>query len=240
MQTRILAHRGASRSAPENTMAAFRTALDAGAEGIELDLQMTGCGSLMVLHDESVDRTTDGSGYLAAMTAEQVRRLDAGSWFSDRYRGEKVPYLSEVLELISGQDVLLNIELKNGVIPYAGMEERLVEALSHYPAQQVLISSFNHYSLRHLKRLAPNVTCGALYMAGLVEPWFYSRRLGVEALHPLHLNIVPELVTGCRKRGVKLYPWTVDDPARMSEMFRMGVDGLITNEPALALTVRGQ
>lgn len=238
MQPRIVAHRGASLVRPENTLAAFAAALDMGADGIELDLQMTRDGELVVLHDETLDRTTTGKGYLQAHTAEEVRGCDAGSWFSPRFGGEKVPFLWEVLELVRGKGILLNIELKNGIVPYRGMEEKLISLLADYPEQEVLVSSFNHYSLKLIKQLQPGMQCGALYVAGFLEPWRYAAHWGFEALHPIYLNIIPELLTGCRQAGIRLFPWTVDDNETLGRLAASGVDGIITNAPDRLYRIR--
>lgn len=239
MFPRIIAHRGASLIKPENTLAAFLAALTSGADGIELDLQMTGDQELVVLHDETLDRTTNGKGYLASYSVAHIRELDAGSWFSGEFSHEKVPFLWEVLDLLAGKEVLLNIELKNGIVPYEGMEKRLLGMLEDYPSQEVLISSFNHYSLRTVKQLSPATKCGALYMAGFMEPWEYARRWQFEALHPVYLNIIPELVTGCRASGIELYPWTVDDPLELQRLCSAGVTGIITNAPDRLAEVKG-
>lgn len=239
MFPRIIAHRGASLICPENTLAAFAAAMEQGADGIELDVQMTSDGELVVLHDETLDRTTTGKGFLQYHTAAEILSLDAGSWFSAAYHKEKIPLLREVLEMARGRGILLNIELKNAYVPYTGMEEKLVVLLEEYPEQEVVVSSFNHYSLRLIKQLKPNLACGVLYMAGFLEPWLYATRWGFEALHPIYLNIIPELVTGCRRAGIKLYPWTVDDRETLTKLATAGVDGIITNAPGLLARISG-
>jgi glycerophosphoryl diester phosphodiesterase len=235
---KIIAHRGASLARPENTLAAFSTALEQGANGLELDLQMSGDGALLVIHDETLDRTTSGKGYLHQKSLAEIRALDAGAWFSEQYRGERVPLIQEVLELVHNKDILLNIELKNGIVPYHGMEEKLIQVLDQYPEQQVIVSSFNHHSLHKLKLLKPGLDCGALYIAGFIEPWHYARQWGFAALHPIYLNIIPDLVTGCRTAGIRLYPWTVDDDDVLQKMVLSGVDGIITNAPERLVKIR--
>ncbi|HSL93653.1 MAG TPA: glycerophosphodiester phosphodiesterase [Bacillota bacterium] len=238
MFPRIIAHRGASLIRPENTVAAFDAALAIGADGLELDLQMTSDGQLVVLHDETLDRTTNGSGYLRSHSLSEIRALDAGSWFSEEYSGEKIPLLQEVLELARGKGGLINIELKNGIVRYPCMEEKLISLLEEYPQQEIIVSSFNHHSLRLIKQLKPDLPCGALYIAGFLEPWEYARRWGFDGLHPIHLNIIPDLVTGCHAAGVKLYPWTVDDSDALRQISASGVDGIITNAPDRLIRIR--
>jgi len=236
--TKVIAHRGSSLQAPENTLAAFRLALEQGAEGIELDIQMTRDGELVVLHDETLERTTAGAGYLYKHAYSEIADLDAGAWFSPKYGGERIPKLSAVLDLIKGTNKIVNIELKTGIIPYAGIEQQLVSLLTTYHGIDIVVSSFNHYSLRTLKKLAPEIKIGALYMAGLVEPWHYATMLRAYSLHPLYLNIIPELLTGCRQAGIALFPWTVDRPEDMSRLLAAEVEAIITNDPTTALALR--
>lgn len=228
----IYAHRGSSGEAPENTMAAFRLALEQGAQGIELDVQLTADGRLVVIHDETLDRTTSGSGLVVRHTYNQLRGLDA-SYNFPAYAGEPLPLLEEVLTLLSGTEVELNIELKNGVIPYEGLEEAAVRLIHEYGMErQVIFSSFNHYSMAKLARMAPEMDCAILYVAGLYEPWAYAKPLGVRSLHPLFYGAVPEIVQGAHQAGMKVRPYTVDEEADIRQMIRVGVDAVITNYPA--------
>jgi len=236
--TKVIAHRGASLRAPENTMAAFRLALEQGADGVELDVQMTRDGELVVIHDETLDRTSSGSGYLFQRNYAEIKGIDAGGWFSPEFAGESIPRLSDVLDLMQGSHRTLNIELKTGMVIYDGIEQQLVSLLSRYRGIDVIISSFNHYSLRTLKSLAPELPIGALYMEGLVEPWLYAERLNAYSLHPLYINIIPELLTGCRNAGIALFPWTVDKPEDMKRMLLAKVDAVITNDPMTLLSLR--
>src|SRR5690606_20002442 len=154
----IIAHRGASDQAPETTMAAFRRALDIGADGIELDVHMSADGRLVVIHDETVDRTSNGKGLVKDKTLAELKELDFGSWFSEGFRGEKIPELEDVLELLSDRDVLLNIEIKNGPVFYPGIETAVADALQKYGmTDRTIISSFNHYTLVEIRRYDPGI-----------------------------------------------------------------------------------
>ncbi|BCG57716.1 glycerophosphodiester phosphodiesterase [Paenibacillus sp. URB8-2] len=227
------AHRGASAVCPENTMAAFRRSLDLGATGIETDVQMTRDGQLVLIHDEELSRTTNGSGYVKDKTLEELRALDAGAWFGDgSFAGEKIPRLEELLELLLERDTVLNIELKNGIFPYPGMEEKVIAAVRAYGmSSRVVISSFNHYSLVHFKTLAPDIETGILYMEGLYRPWNYAATVGAEALHANHLAVLPEFVREAAQNGVVYHPFTVNDPKRMEFLIDAGVAGIITDVP---------
>lgn len=232
MKTLVIAHRGDSKNAPENTIAAFKRAMELGADGIELDVQLTKDGHLVVIHDETVDRTTNGEGFVKDFTLEEIKKLDAGIKFGEKFAGERIPTLYEVFELIEDKDFLVNIEIKSGIVLYPGIEEKLIKAIKEYNFEErVIISSFNHYSLRDVKKMAPHLKIGLLYQCGLVEPWHMALRMEAYSLHPFYFNIIPELVEGCKKNGVKLFPWTVDRKEDMERMLKAGVDGIITDDP---------
>nr|WP_279537976.1 glycerophosphodiester phosphodiesterase [Paenibacillus turpanensis] len=229
----IYAHRGASGDAPENTMAAFRLALEQGAEGIELDIHQTKDGQLVVIHDETLERTTNGSGLITSLTYDEIRSVDASFHF-ESYRGEHVPLLSEVLDLLSNTQIELNIELKNGIIRYEGMEERVIRLVREYGMEnRVVFSSFNHYSVVDLIQAVPDMDCALLYTAGLYHPWKYANSLGARSLHPLFYSVDPEMVQGAHDAGLKVRPYTVNEEKDIRAMIANGVDAVITNYPSL-------
>lgn len=239
---KIIAHRGASAYAPENTMAAFRKAIDMEAEGIELDVHLTKDGHVVVIHDEKEDRTSNGSGMISDMTLEEVKQLDFGSWFSDEFAGEKIPTLEEVLELLKGWSGLLNIELKilkAGM--YEGLEQKVVDLVKSYDMlENTIISSFNHYSLATVKKIEPRMKIGLLYSSGIYEPWNYAATLNADAIHPHYFSIVPELVEICHAHNIQVNPYTIDDPEHILYMLKAKVDGIITNVPDVAKKLRDQ
>ncbi|HHV73445.1 MAG TPA: glycerophosphodiester phosphodiesterase [Thermoanaerobacterium sp.] len=231
-KTLVIAHRGDSKNAPENTLSSFKRAVDVGSDGIELDVQLSKDGYLVVIHDERVDRTTDGIGYVKDYTLKELKRLSAGIKFGRNYMNEKIPTLAEVFELLGNKSILVNIEIKSGLISYPGIEEKLVNCVFDYNFEDlVLISSFNHYSLKTVKEIEPRLNIGLLYECGLVEPWHIANRMHAYSLHPFYVNIIPEVVKGCKSNNVKLFPWTIDDEELMKNMIRLGVDGIITNDP---------
>lgn len=226
------AHRGASAVCPENTMAAFRKSLELGATGIETDVQMTKDGGLVLIHDETLNRTTTGSGYVKDKTLGEILELDAGSWFGAKFSGEQIPTLEDLLDLLQEQDTILNIELKNGVFLYPGMEEKVIAAVREFNmSDRVIFSSFNHYSLAYCKSLAPDIKTGILYMEGLYRPWDYAATLGANALHANHYAVLPDFVAEATKHGIAYHPFTVNDPARMAYLIEAGVSGIITDYP---------
>nr|WP_275901523.1 glycerophosphodiester phosphodiesterase [Cohnella algarum] len=227
-----IAHRGASAYCPENTMAAFKRAIALGATAIETDVQMTSDGHPVLIHDESLQRTTGSPKLVKDVTLEELKRLDAGSWFDPSFGKETVPTLGELLELVKPTSLQVNLELKNGVVVYPNLEETVIEEIRKYGmSDRIMISSFNHYSLVKCKRLAPEVRTGILYMEGLYEPWEYAARVGAEALHAFHYAVIPEWAEQAARRGIVYYPFTVNEPEEMRRLLAAGVSGIITDYP---------
>lgn len=226
------AHRGASAVCPENTMAAFRRSLKLGATGIETDVQMTSDGGLVLIHDEELNRTTNGTGFVKDYKLRELLELDAGSWFGPEFAGEPLPMLDDLLSLLQDRDTILNIELKNGIFMYPGMEEKVIAAVREFNMSgRVILSSFNHYSLAYCKSLAPEIRTGILYGEGLYRPWDYAASLHADALHAYHYAVLPEFVTEAAEHGILYHPWTVNDPERMRSLIDAGVAGIITDYP---------
>lgn len=231
-RTLTIAHRGASSLAPENTLAAFRKSLELGSDGFELDVQFSKDGKLVVIHDEKVDRTTNGKGLVKDFTLAELKELNAGSWFGPEFAGEKIPALDEVLGEFQGSDIQINIEIKSGIILYPGIEKAVVSQVRERKRENsVIISSFNHYSLVACRQLNPEIPVGILYMAGLYEPWNYARNLGCYSIHPLFYGLHPEIIRGCQENGLAIYAWTVNEPFYMSALARGGVNAIITDRP---------
>lgn len=240
MKSLIYAHRGASGETPENTMAAFRLAVEQGAEGIELDVQMSADGELVVIHDETLDRTTTGHGPVHRHSAKELKRLTAANGMP-AYPQEAIPFLAEVLELLQPTKLELNIELKNSIIPYTGMEERIIRLVREYAMEQrVVFSSFNHYSVSCLTRLAPDIECGILYDAMLFEPWKYAQTVGARALHPQFYSVDAHIIAGAHQSGMAVRPYTVNDEALTRRLIELGTDAIITNYPARMKALREQ
>lgn len=228
------AHRGASAVCPENTMAAFRKALELGATGIETDVQMTKDGKLILIHDETVMRTTGEQGFVKDYTLEEIQRFDAGSWFSEEFRGERLPSLEELLELTKDRGTIVNIELKNGAIQYPDLEEKVIATIQNFGMEdRVVISSFNHYSLVKCKSIAPDIRTGILYIEGLYKAWEYGQTVGADALHALKYAVLPEWVEEAKACGIVYHPWTVNEPEEMKRLIAARVAGIITDYPDL-------
>lgn len=236
--TKIMAHRGASGYAPENTMIAFELADKMNADYIELDLHICKSGELVVCHDDKVDRTTNGSGFIKDLSLTELKKLDAGSHFNSKFKDSKIPTFIEVLDWIKDRSIGLNIELKNAPIFYPNIEERVLELIEQYNMiDRVIISSFNHYGLDKCKKINPDIKTGLLYMAGLFEPWNYCNHLNADAIHPLFYGVLPEIIEGCKKNNIAINAWTVNDENYMKSLIELKIDGIITNFPDKAKTI---
>ncbi len=242
-----IAHRGASAAAPPNTLAAFRKAAELGADGVELDVHLSADGVPVVIHDFTVDGTTDGTGRVRDLPLAALRELDAGSRFDPAFAGERIPTLEEVFAEIGGR-LLINVELKS--MPgndYPGMEEAVAALIRRFDlTDQVLVSSFNPLALRRFRRAAPEIPIGFLYEAA---PLSRLARLlatllpglGLQAVHPHWSLVRPETVHQAHRLGRRVVVWTVDEPEVMARMVGWGVDVVITNYPdRLSTILRGR
>jgi len=240
-----IAHRGASAVAPPNTLAAFRRAAELGADGIELDVHLSADGVPVVIHDATVDRTTDGTGRVADLPLSALKELDAGSWFDLAFAGERIPTLGEVFEEV-GRTLLINVELKVAPGEDQGLEAAVVALVERHGLQErVLLSSFNPMALRRVRRLAPGIPLGLLYEAATLSrlarlvAWA-MRGLRPEAIHPHWRLIRPSTVRRAHARGRRVVAWTVDEPSGMQRLVGWGVDGIITNHPDRLRDVIGE
>lgn len=234
----IYAHRGASYHSPENTLASYEMAIDMGADGIEIDVHRSKDGYIVVCHDEKVDRTTNGIGYIKDLSLKEIKSLDAGSWFDKSFSKEKISTLDEVLELVKRENILLNIELKNGPIFYPNIEQEVVELIRSYGLEdKVLISSFNHYSLLEIKKIEPSIKMGILYIAGMVSPWKYAKSIGADAIHPLFLTINEDIVKECILNNIMINPFTVNNENEIILMKKLHVTSIITDCPDIGVKI---
>lgn len=238
MKTQVWAHRGASHDAPENTMAAFKKAIEVGADGIELDVQMTKDGEVVVIHDETIKRTSNGKGYIKNMTLKELKQYDFSYGFK-RYRGEKIPTLKEVMNLVLEQGITANIELKNSRIRYKGMEEKIVSLIEQMGLQnQIIYSSFNYESLRIIKKLDAEAKTGLIYSKGNLENFNDEKLIGLYALHPCgKLLKRGETVKIAKAKGLALNVWTINKEKEMKALMKMGVNAIITDKPELCRRV---
>jgi glycerophosphoryl diester phosphodiesterase len=232
----VIAHRGASIVAPENTLPAFRLAAELGADAIEFDAKLTADGHVVIHHDRTLDRTTDGSGPLSARTLEELHRLDAGSHLNHKYIGVCIPTLKQVFQEL-GDRLLMNIELTNYARPFNSLPEAVSHMITEFDLMdRVLISSFNPIALMKMRRLAPKIPLGLLVMD--TEPaWLISfTRLitPYQAYHPSFSMIDEQLVQREHQLGHRINVWTVNEADKIRESLNMRVNGVITDVPDTA------
>ncbi len=239
--TLIFAHRGFSASFPENTMMAFIEAEKEQADGIELDVHLTKDGEPVVIHDERVDRTTDGTGYVKDFTFKQLRNLDA-AWYHHRsVRKEPIPSLREVFEWLGSNDLLCNVELKTEKIPYQGIEQIVASLIRKYQLEErIIVSSFNHYSIITHYRLAPEIEIAPLFKDGLFMPWIYAKSIRAKGFHPHYRFATNELIKASMGNGIAVRPYTVNKEKELHRLFKIGCSAVITDEPAKAARIKKQ
>jgi len=228
---RIIAHRGGRRWAPENTMAAFRKSVEAGVDGIELDIHRCSTGELVVIHDEDVQRTTNGVGLVKNISYAELQRLSAGLWFDKEFVDERIPLLKDVLGLVVGK-CILNIEIKNTSVDYPGIDDDLIDLLSDYPVKDTLIiSSFDHKVVRRMHSKAPELSYALLAEAQFVDIAEYARRIGATLWHPCFDSLRAEEVVEAQSAGMAVNAWTVNTARAWSTAVSMKLDGIITDDP---------
>ena len=237
MKCRNYAHRGFSGKYPENTMTAFKKALEAGCEGIEFDVHFTKDKELVIIHDETIDRTSGQHGWVQEMTYEELCKVD----FSYKFKElgfQKIPTLREYFELVEDKNIISNIELKTGVLEYPGIEQAVCDLIYEYGLQKkVVVSSFNHYSVLRMKALAPEIECGFLTESWIINAGDYVKENGVEAYHPLFRMLTDETVEDLKDHGCRINTWTVNNREDIEHMIQLEVDGIISNYPDRVLKI---
>jgi len=234
----VVAHRGASAHAPENTQAAFRLAAEQGAHAIELDAKLSADGQVVVFHDRTVERTTGSRGAIQDLTLAQLKTLDAGSFFDAQYAREPIPTLEEVFDTV-GQRLLINVELTNYAAPFDNLVPRVAELVRAFHLEErILFSSFHPFNLYRAAQLLPEVPRAILAGPGRSGWWARSRMMRAvspEAVNPYFSDASAFYLQRQREHGRKVYVWTVNDPIEMARLLRDGADGLITDDPLLGL-----
>lgn len=233
----IIAHRGGSLEAPENTMASFKHAVNVGAKFVELDVQMSSDGALVIIHDDTLDRTTTGSGPISDYTLEELKQFDAGVKKGDQWKGESIPTLREVLDLCVEAGVGVVIELKSPYL-YDGLVEKVAALLAEMwtrGAENLWCISFDHDSIRRMRSLDATVPLGYLY-----EPYaqeFVFPDDTVQAYCPYYKTALahPDQVARAHEMGKLVFVYTVDTEEEIKQLGDIGVDGLVTDRPEAML-----
>ena len=237
-RVKIYGHRGARKYAPENTIPAFRAALEQGADGFELDTMLSADGVPVVIHDRSLERTTDGTGLVDRTSSDHLMTLDAGLWFSEDFRGTRIPFLEEVLAEL-GQKTEINIELKNIHSPFDSLPEKVCQLVKQYnTVGHVLFSSFVPFNLVRVKKILPEAQVALLFAPDLMgrllsTKWF--RFLSPRFIHPHFTSCSARFINNQHEMGRIINTWTVNDEDKLIALAEKGIDGIITDDPALAV-----
>ena len=239
----LLAHRGDLAHAPENTLSSLSQAIQKGADGVELDAKLTSDAHVIVIHDPTLNRTTNGSGKVASFKLDEIRKLDAGVWFDEKFKGTQVPLLEEVFETV-GQNKLVNIELTNYSTRNDGLTAKVCELIKRHNNQsQIIFSSFFASNLKIAAQILPAVPRGLLAMPGLLGLW--ARSFGFmfgdyQALHPYISSTSREQIQRAHRLKRRVHVWTANTPAEIQQLKEWGADGLFTDDPATAVHALGR
>ncbi len=234
-----ISHRGGRHWAPENTLVAFKMSLDIGVEGLELDVQRCASGELVVIHDEQVNRTTNGVGLVEAITYDELKRLDAGSFWHDEYedagrvnfKGERIPLLKDVLDLVDGR-AFVNVELKNTPIEYPGIEDDLIDLLQDYGHRdKIIVSSFDHRLMYSLKEKDSGLAIALLADALFVNVVELAKQIGAQYWHPCFGSLRREAVEEAHEAGLIVNAWTINTAREWTMAVDWQLDGVITDAP---------
>jgi len=242
--TKIYAHRGSKGNYPENSMLAFKKAIEAGACGMEFDIHMTKDGELVVIHDPTLDRTTTGTGYIKDYTLAEIRNFSIGAKYTEfkhydpSWDAEVVPTLTEVLELCKAHDLEVNIELKTYMVAYPGIEEAMFKVVHEvgYPPEKVIYSAFHLPTILRIQALDKTAKTAWLLENFIPMPADYLETLKLEALH-MDKNIIFSNLEYWRSVANRLRVWTVNDELEMRKLVELGVEAIITDYPEIAKNV---
>lgn len=230
----ILAHRGASKERPENTMAAFRRAEELNVFGLEMDVHLLPDGTMIVRHDDNLGRCENVSGSIYSLSGAEVQKIPVGKNHPGEFENETMPSFGELLQWLQTNRMFLNVEIKPGGF-LSEVGERTVEALEQYRMRErCIISSFDHHILREIKQRHPEYKVGILYSQPCGDVVDYCLKYGFDAIHPYYRLISEPLVRDCHRSGIAVNVWTVDEPDDIRRMIEWGVDSVISNDAAAA------
>lgn len=239
LNTKVIAHRGASFSAPENTMPAFKLALEIGADGIETDVQFTKDRVPVLIHDVSVNRTTNSKGYVKNYTFEELQALDAGTWFHNDFKEAQIISLESFLKWFKDTDLKLHLELKNNRFTYEDLEATVFQLLKKYHLlERSAISTFNAKSVKRMEHIQDEIEVALLLSKHRRKLIPFAKSLGVKALHVEYPMLSDEFVELCKKENMLLRVYTVNDIAHMQQCFSYEVDTIFTDKPDECLKQR--
>lgn len=239
MKTKVWAHRGASAYAPENTLEAFLLAAEQGADGVELDVQLTKDGEMVVVHDEEIDRVSDGSGFVKYYTLAELKTLNFNKTHPE-YQDVKIPTLREVYEALKPTGMTINVELKTGIFWYKDLEKKVLELTKEMEMEdRVIYSSFNHYSIQQMKKIVPEAETAYLYSDVILNVAEYAKNTKVDGLHPAVYHVkMADFLKEYLGSNLNVRVWTVNEKADMKWLIDAGVTAIITNYPDMAVQIK--
>lgn len=233
---KIFAHRGYSKKYPENTCIAFQKAANLDIFGVEFDVQQTADQQLVVIHDETIDRTSTGTGFVKDMTLAELEKYDYGRWFGEQFAGEKIPTLRDVLTIFTETQHVLNIEIKSDIFEYEGIEQLIAQEIDAFGMhERVIVSSFNHESIQRFYQSQPTIQTGALFASLVTNIEHYLKTLPSDALHIWYFHAYRKIIQDALANGVTVRAFTVNDVAIAKELQSLGVEAIFTDDPGLML-----
>jgi glycerophosphoryl diester phosphodiesterase len=239
-KTKIFAHRGASGYAPENTLEAFALAITQGADGIELDVQLTKDGIPVVIHDETIDRVTEKKGWVKDYTLKELKELTVLKNKFPEYSAAKIPTLEEVLDAVKASGIQVNIELKTGIYWYPEIEQKVADLVKKAGMEErVIYSSFNHYSIQQMKKIVPEAETAYLYSDVILNVAEYAKNTKVDGLHSAVYHVkMADFLKEYLGSNLNVRVWTVNEKADMKWLIDAGVTAIITNYPDMAVQIK--
>ena len=237
------AHRGFSGLYPENTMIAFQKAVECeGCDGIELDVHFTKDQEVVIIHDERIDRTCiNGTGFVKDYTLEELQKFDVSFKFAGQVPPQHIPTLREYFELVKDTHIVTNIEIKTSNYEYTGIEQAVYDLIMEYGLKdKIIISSFNHFTIKRMKEVCPDMKCGLLTETWMIDAGAYTANLGVECLHPIWFNMIGEQFDEVKAHGLDVNVWTVNEEEDIRTMMNRGVTSIIGNFPDRITKVRAE
>ncbi|MEG0942038.1 MAG: glycerophosphodiester phosphodiesterase [Angelakisella sp.] len=234
-----IAHRGFSGKYPENTMLAFEKALEAGCTGMEFDVHLTKDDVLVIIHDEMLDRTTNGTGFVKDYTYDELCAFDASADYKGVYGFQKIPTLREYFQLVQNhKELITNIELKTGIFEYPDIEKKTIAMIDEFGLRRnMIISSFNHYSILRCQKLASDIKLAFLEESCIIDMGAYTKHHGVQCIHPFFPTLTPERLGEMKANGREINAWTVNEEQYVRMLVKAGVDGIIGNFPDMVKRV---
>ena len=233
---KIFAHRGYSKKYPENTCVAFQKAAELNVYGVEFDVHLTADNQLVVIHDETINRTSNGSGFVKDMTLAELEKYDYGRWFDEQFTGQKIPTLSEVLTIFAETQHVLNIEIKSDIFEYEGIEQLIAQEIKAFGMHdRVIISSFNHESLQRFHQLQPTIQTATLFASLVTNIEHYVKTIPSDAMHIWYFHGYRKIIQDAITNGMPVRAFTVNDVMIAQQLQALGIDAIFTDDPLLMI-----